>query len=61
MTLGFASGMVAHINVNWLVPVKSRHTLIGGSRRMIVWDDQDPSEKINRFFFLISRWLQAGF
>ena len=46
VTLHFASGMVAHINVNWLAPVKLRRTLIGGSRRMIVWDDLEPSEKI---------------
>lgn len=46
VTLSFASGMVAHINVNWLAPVKIRRTLIGGSRRMIVWDDLEPSEKI---------------
>ncbi|HWL71477.1 MAG TPA: Gfo/Idh/MocA family oxidoreductase [Geminicoccus sp.] len=46
VTLHFASGMVAHINVNWLAPVKVRRTLIGGSRQMIVWDDLEPSEKI---------------
>ncbi len=46
VTLHFASGMVAHINVNWLAPVKIRRTLIGGSRRMIAWDDLEPSEKI---------------
>ena len=33
MTLFYASGAVAHINVNWLAPVKVRQTLIGGSRR----------------------------
>jgi predicted dehydrogenase len=46
VTLHFGSGMVAHINVNWLAPVKIRRTLIGGSRRMVVWDDLEPSEKI---------------
>jgi predicted dehydrogenase len=46
VTLGFPSGAVAHINVNWLAPVKMRRTLIGGSQKMIVYDDLEPSEKI---------------
>ncbi|MBV8588843.1 MAG: Gfo/Idh/MocA family oxidoreductase, partial [Acetobacteraceae bacterium] len=37
---------VAHLNVNWLAPVKIRQVLIGGSRKMIVYDDLEPSEKI---------------
>ena len=37
---------IAHLNVNWLAPVKVRQTLIGGSRKMIVYDDLEPSEKI---------------
>jgi predicted dehydrogenase len=46
VTLYFGSGAMAHINVNWLAPVKVRQTLVGGSRRMIVYDDLQPSEKI---------------
>jgi predicted dehydrogenase len=46
LTLFFESNLIAHINVNWLAPVKVRRTLIGGSRRMIVYDDLEPSEKI---------------
>ena len=38
--------LIAQFNVNWLAPVKVRHTLIGGSRKMIVYDDLEPSEKI---------------
>ena len=34
------------MHVNWLAPVKVRRTLIGGSRKMIVYDDLEPSEKI---------------
>jgi len=37
---------VAHINVNWLAPVKVRQTLIAGSKKMIVFDDLEPSEKL---------------
>jgi predicted dehydrogenase len=37
---------MAHVHVNWLAPVKVRRTLLGGSRKMIVYDDLEPSEKI---------------
>ena len=46
LTLFFNDRMIAHINVNWLSPVKLRQTLIGGSRKMIVFDDLEPSEKV---------------
>jgi predicted dehydrogenase len=46
LTLFFASSTVAHINVNWLAPVKVRKTLIGGSAKMILFDDLEPSEKV---------------
>ncbi len=46
MTVYFENGMLAHINVNWLAPVKIRQVLIGGSKRMIVYDDVQPSEKV---------------
>jgi predicted dehydrogenase len=46
MTVYFENGMIAHINVNWLAPVKVRQVLIGGSKRMIVYDDLQPSEKV---------------
>lgn len=46
ITLFYESGAVANVNVNWLAPVKVRQTLIGGSRKMIVYDDLEPSEKI---------------
>jgi predicted dehydrogenase len=42
----FGGGAVAHLNVNWLAPVKVRQTLIGGSRKMIVYDDLESSEKV---------------
>ncbi|MGE0040300.1 MAG: gfo/Idh/MocA family oxidoreductase, partial [Vicinamibacterales bacterium] len=46
LTLFFAGRLIAHVHVNWLAPVKIRRTLIGGSQRMIVYDDLEPSEKI---------------
>jgi predicted dehydrogenase len=46
MTLFFDTDVIAHINVNWLSPVKIRRTLVGGSKRMIVYDDLETSEKV---------------
>lgn len=46
LTLFFDSSLIAHIHVNWLAPVKVRRTLLGGSQKMIVYDDLEPSEKI---------------
>lgn len=46
ITLFYDSGMIAHINVSWLAPVKLRQILIGGSKKMIIYDDLEPSEKI---------------
>lgn len=46
LTLFFEGSQIAHIHVNWLAPVKLRRTLIGASRKMIVYDDLDQGEKI---------------
>ncbi|WP_341524667.1 Gfo/Idh/MocA family oxidoreductase [Nostoc sp. UHCC 0302] len=46
LTCFFESNLIAHFHVNWLAPVKVRRTLIGGSQRMIVYDDLEPSEKV---------------
>lgn len=46
VTLYYDSGTIAHVNVSWLAPVKVRQTLIGGSEKMIVYDDLEPSEKV---------------
>lgn len=46
MTLYFPDSVIAHINVNWLSPVKVRTTLIGGENRMLVWNDLEADEKL---------------
>ena len=46
MTMFFDGRLIAHVHVNWLAPVKVRRTLLGGSRRMIVFDDLETSEKV---------------
>ena len=46
VTLFYESGTIAHANVSWLAPVKVRQILIGGSQKMIAYDDLEPSEKV---------------
>jgi predicted dehydrogenase len=46
ITVYFPDNIVAHVNVNWLSPVKVRTTLIGGKDKMLVWNDLEPDEKI---------------
>jgi predicted dehydrogenase len=46
MTMFFDAPLIAHVHVNWLAPVKIRRTLLGGSRRMVVFDDLEASEKV---------------
>jgi len=46
LTLYFPRNMIAHVNVNWLSPVKIRTTLIGGQKKMVVWNDLVSDEKV---------------
>jgi predicted dehydrogenase len=46
ITAYFSNSMVAHFNVNWLSPVKVRTTLVGGEKKMLVWNDLEADEKI---------------
>src|SRR5712664_2616573 len=46
ITVYFPHNMIAHINVNWLSPVKVRTTLIGGEKKMLLWNDLEADEKI---------------
>lgn len=46
LTAYYPDNVIAHINVNWLSPVKVRTTLIGGEKKMLVWDDLEVDEKI---------------
>ncbi len=46
ITVYFPERLIAHINVNWLSPVKVRTTLIGGEKKMLVWNDLDTDEKV---------------
>ena len=46
ITVYFPHNTIAHINVNWLSPVKVRTTLIGGEKKMLVWNDLEVDEKL---------------
>lgn len=49
VTAFYDTPLIAHLNVNWLSPVKVRRTLIGGSKQMIVYDDTESSEKVKLY------------
>ncbi len=46
LTAYFPDNVIAHINVNWISPVKIRTTLIGGEKKMLVWNDLEADEKL---------------
>ena len=46
LTVYFPGNTIAHINVNWLSPVKIRTTLLGGEKKMLVWNDLEADEKV---------------
>ena len=46
LTCFFDNALMAHFHVNWLAPVKIRRTLIGGSEKMVEWDDMQLTEKL---------------
>jgi len=46
LTVYFPDNVIAHINVNWLSPVKVRTTLIGGEKKMLVWNDLEADDKV---------------
>jgi predicted dehydrogenase len=49
ITIEFQGGLIAHFNVNWLSPVKMRRTLIGGSRKMVIYDHLDLDTQVKIF------------
>lgn len=47
LTLELSNGAIAHIHVNWLSPVKIRTAIVGGSKKTLVWDDLNPSQRLS--------------
>jgi len=60
ITVYFPDKVIAHINVNWLSPVKVRTTLIGGEKKMLVWNDLEADEKIKIYDRGVSVTSQEG-
>jgi predicted dehydrogenase len=60
MTIYYPDNVIAHINVNWLSPVKIRMTLIGGEKKMLVWNDVVADEKIRIYDKGVQRNSQQG-
>ncbi|HEV2863480.1 MAG TPA: Gfo/Idh/MocA family oxidoreductase [Pyrinomonadaceae bacterium] len=58
--LRFDDSLIANFHFNWLSPVKIRRTLIAGSRRMIVYDDVEPSEKVRVYDTGVERYQQVA-
>ncbi|MFJ3961474.1 Gfo/Idh/MocA family protein [Streptomyces sp. NPDC090036] len=49
LTLQLNTGAIAHVHVNWLSPTKVRTTMVGGSKRTLVWDDLNPTQRVAVF------------
>src|SRR5574341_39008 len=46
LTVRYGDSLLAHVHVNWLAPAKIRRTIVGGSKRMMVYDDMEASDKV---------------
>lgn len=46
LTVNFQGSLLGAVHVNWLAPAKVRRTIVGGSKRMMIYDDMEPSEKL---------------
>jgi predicted dehydrogenase len=46
LSIELSTGAIAHVHVNWLSPTKVRTTIVGGSRRTVVWDDLNPAQRL---------------
>jgi predicted dehydrogenase len=60
MTIYYPESVIAHINVNWLSPVKIRMTLIGGEKKMVVWNDVVADEKIRVYDKGVEKTTKEG-
>ncbi|WP_169583068.1 MULTISPECIES: Gfo/Idh/MocA family oxidoreductase [Microbacterium] len=49
LAMPLRGGAIAHVHVNWLSPTKIRQMVIGGTRRTLVWDDLNPSQRVSLY------------
>jgi predicted dehydrogenase len=47
LTVRLSNGAITHVHVNWLSPTKIRTMVIGGSQRTVVWDDNNPAQRLS--------------
>ena len=60
ITVYFSGNLIAHFNISWLSPVKMRTTLIGGDKKMLVWNDLVADEKIRVYDRGVDNWQGAS-
>jgi hypothetical protein len=60
LTAYYPDNVIAHFNVNWLSPVKVRTTLLGGEKKMLVWNDLEADEKIKVYDRGVSMTSREG-
>jgi predicted dehydrogenase len=46
VSVRYEGSLLGHVHVNWLAPAKVRRTIVGGSKKMLIYDDMEPSEKL---------------
>ncbi len=46
LTMEFATGVLAHVQLSWLDPHKERKLTVVGAKKMVVFDDMEPREKL---------------
>src|SRR5947207_7558422 len=46
LTVRYTGSLLGHVHVNWLAPAKVRRTIVGGSKKMMIYDDMEASEKL---------------
>lgn len=60
VTLHYAGGTIAHVNTSWMSPIRQRRAVIGGSRRMVVYDDLDPTDKLKIYDTGVAAGAEPG-
>lgn len=60
VVVNFNNGLIAHFHVNWLAPAKVRQILIGGTQKMIIYNDVEPSEKVKVYDKGVTATTQEG-
>lgn len=47
LVMNLPDDVIAHVHANWLSPTKIRQLVVGGSRRTLVWDDLNPTQRVS--------------